>query len=261
MNIVLMHGILGFGAVIPPIPDYFHGVADHLRQTIPARVFLTAVAPAGTVIVRAREAARQIDHALSTGLLDRREPVHLIAHSMGGLDARHLLSNNLQGLTPHVATLVCIGTPHLGSPVATLVHDVNLLRPFLIAAAGRVHLLESLLQRTDAVADLSGTAAEAFNVQCPDVSTVRYLNIAGTGRRAGRRTSRFFLPSFLFLASRTRDQSDGVVPFQSATGRDAPFETWDADHGDLIGHDLDNLVAAPSAAHLARYGALVLRLS
>jgi triacylglycerol lipase len=261
MNVVLMHGVLGFGAVIPPIPDYFHGVADHLQQTIPARVFLTAVAPAGTVIVRAQEAARQIADALSAGLLDRSEPLHLIAHSMGGLDARHLLSNNLHGLVPHVATLVCIGTPHLGSPVATLVEHANLLRPFLLGGAGHVPVLESLLQRTDAVADLAEGAAEAFNAKCRDVSTVHYLNIAGTGRRTGRQTSMFFQPSFLFLASTKRVQSDGVVPFHSATRHEAPFETWDADHGDLIGHDLDDLAAAPSTAHLARYAALVRRLS
>lgn len=260
MNIVLMHGVLGFGAVVPPIPDYFHGVADHLRQTIPAQVFLTAVAPAGTVVVRAQEAARQIDHALSAGLLDRREPLHLIAHSMGGLDARHVLSNNLHGLAPHVATLVCIGTPHLGSPVATLVDNTDLLRPFVMAAAGRVHLLESLRQRTDAVADLSETAATAFNEQCRDVNTVRYLNIVGTGRRTAVQTSLFFLPSYLFLEFTTRHQSDGVVPLRSATRNEAPFETWDADHGDLIGHDLDNLPAAPSTAHLDRYSALVRRL-
>jgi triacylglycerol lipase len=260
MNIVLMHGILGFGSVVPPIPQYFHGVADHLRQTMGARVFATAVAPAGTVTLRAREAARQIDDALSSGALDPGERLHLIAHSMGGLDARHILSNDLMGLAPRVATLVCIGTPHFGSPVATLVNDTDLLRPFVIAGAGRIHLLESLRQHTDAAADLSETAAQAFNDQCRDVETVRYLNIAGIGRRTAAHTSLFFHPSFLFLALTTREQNDGVVPFHSATRNETPFAIWDADHGDLIGHDLDNLRAAPSAEHLARYDALVRRL-
>jgi triacylglycerol lipase len=260
MNLVLMHGVLGFGTVVPPIPQYFHGVGDHLRQTLGARVFATAVPPAGTVALRAREAARQIDNALSAGTLDPREPLHLIAHSMGGLDARHILSTNVLGLTPHVATLICIGTPHLGSPVATLVSKVNLLRPFVVAGAGRVQLLESLRQHTDAVADLAETAAPAFNEECRDVETVRYLNIAGIGRRTAAHTSLFFHPSFLFLALTTRDQNDGMVPLHSATRNQQPFEIWDADHADLIGHDLNHLSAAPSAEHLARYEAIARRL-
>ena len=45
------------------------------------------------------------------------EREHIIAHSMGGLDARHAIAH-VPGLAGRVATLVTIGTPHRGSPVA-----------------------------------------------------------------------------------------------------------------------------------------------
>jgi triacylglycerol esterase/lipase EstA (alpha/beta hydrolase family) len=48
--------------------------------------------------------------------------VHIIAHSMAGLDARYLLSHNLQSLANpgRVASLSTVATPHCGSPVADL---------------------------------------------------------------------------------------------------------------------------------------------
>jgi triacylglycerol lipase len=42
---------------------------------------------------------------------------YLIAHSMGGLDSRFMLSPaNLDHLAAHVASLTTISTPHHGSP-------------------------------------------------------------------------------------------------------------------------------------------------
>lgn len=48
------------------------------------------------------------------------EPLHIIAHSMGGLDARHAITNR-KDIVTRVKTLVTIGTPHLGSEVADAV--------------------------------------------------------------------------------------------------------------------------------------------
>jgi triacylglycerol esterase/lipase EstA (alpha/beta hydrolase family) len=40
--------------------------------------------------------------------------VHIIAHSMGGLDARHLIVD-IVTMADKVGTLATIGTPHLGT--------------------------------------------------------------------------------------------------------------------------------------------------
>ena len=42
--------------------------------------------------------------------------MHLIAHSMGGLDARHMIVR--EGMAERVASLTTVGTPHNGTPVA-----------------------------------------------------------------------------------------------------------------------------------------------
>ena len=87
MNVVLVPGLFGFdqlGGV-----DYFNGVAGHLEQTFPGLCVKAAKTdPLGTVATRADTLAQQI------GQLFGAENVHLVAHSMGGLDARFLASHN-----------------------------------------------------------------------------------------------------------------------------------------------------------------------
>src|SRR5947207_9923319 len=109
MNIVLMHGVLGFDRIGKI--EYFNGVAAHLRATFSsANVLTTAVNPLGTVKERATEAAGQIGGEPGGKVLAPDKPLHLIAHSMGGLDARFLISRNLQNLQARVRTLICLGT-------------------------------------------------------------------------------------------------------------------------------------------------------
>lgn len=50
--------------------------------------------------------------------------IHLVAHSMGGLTCRRLISNQIQKAAdapklPEIKTLITLSTPHAGSPVAT----------------------------------------------------------------------------------------------------------------------------------------------
>ena len=118
-TIVLAHGILGFGALplLPSPVNYFNGVAEHLRRQGHA-VFAPHVNPIGSIAQRGDQlAAAILDVPLSEG-----EQLHVIAHSMGGLDARHALAN-VDGVAARVKTLVTIGTPHRGSPVADAVDN------------------------------------------------------------------------------------------------------------------------------------------
>lgn len=233
-NIVLAHGVLGQSSVANV--EYFHGVRAHLEKKFGARVLSTDTPPVGTVESRANALAEQIVKTFG-----RREPVHVIAHSMGGLDTRMLISKNMQSLRPRIKTLICIGTPHRGSPVASLL-DNAVLR---VCGAHAVH-------------DLSERGARAIDEACPDVASVRYVHIAGVGRKNMLKpASLFFLPTFLIMAK--NGKNDGMVPFASATRGRKPDGIWHADHGDLIGHDLDDPLAAPSPVRLRAYADLVKR--
>src|SRR4051794_28528092 len=116
MKIILAHGVLGFG-VLGPL-EYFNGVAAHIEKTFPdVKVATAHVNPVGSVADRAESLAEFIAHEAAGG------PVCVFAHSMGGLDTRFALSNNRFGVCNHIATLVTIGTPHLGSPVADAIES------------------------------------------------------------------------------------------------------------------------------------------
>src|SRR5215510_8132283 len=92
MNIVLTHGILGFNTVLGI--EYFNGIKGHLEKKFNAKVLATKVDPVKSIKDRGAELGNLILAALGkTGTiptLNPKENVHIIAHSMGGLDSRVL---------------------------------------------------------------------------------------------------------------------------------------------------------------------------
>lgn len=270
MNIVLAPGVLGFNQF--GRLQYFNGVARHLRTVFPdAHVLPATTDLLGTVADRAELLARQIVAARSPTApederLDPSQPIHILAHSMGGLDARLLIAANLEGLRPRIASLTGIGTPHLGSPVATFLDQGNLFTilprlPLIGGALGAlVDDLQDLRAKTNAVDDLSEEVAGRFDHDHADDPGVRYFEVVGIGRPGRRPTSMFFKACFQALGG--RGQSDGVVPLRSATRNftRTPIAEWPGDHADLIGHDLDNPAGPPAFPHLAKYEELVREL-
>jgi len=247
INIALVPGVLGFrhiGSI-----HYFNGVAPHLEQVFPGlTVREMTTDPLGTVADRSRVLALEIVKAFGSS-----EPVHLIAHSMGGLDARYLVAKNVSGVGSRIKTVVSIGTPHLGSPVASLLQRLNFFDRILDFLHLRGGLLAELHAKVNAVHDLSEEGAAELDRQCPDDPGVRYLEIAGTGRQgASSPTSAFFAPTYRFLSERV-GPNDGIVPLTSAERGRKLFATWAADHGDLIGHDLDRPLGKPRFDHLRAY--------
>jgi triacylglycerol lipase len=114
--------------------------------------------------------------------------VHIIAHSMGGLDARYLIST--LGYASKVKSLTTLSTPHRGSPLADIglgiTHDLTTSQEDAILAIGKL-----LGEDTDkdalnrALVDLSEAQAPAFNAANPDAPGVTYFSYAGYSSVAG----------------------------------------------------------------------------
>jgi triacylglycerol lipase len=273
MNIVLAHGILGFSHLdIPLAPqDYFAGIAAFLRIRFGANVIAPAVDPTAGIEIRAEMLGNAIRDALDAQELRVSEPIHIIAHSMGGLDARRLITRTpaiqAKAGASEIRTLATIGTPHRGSPIADLValkfldHIPLLSSTVKDADVALGKLLAHFRISLDGLHDLTSEAAQHFNAANPDRPTVRYLSVAGRGRDGGVPTSGFFLPYYLFIQAHSlgREQSDGVVTVSSAKWGDFDPNLWPADHADEIGHDLDRPLGKPDPETFQRYEQVVLR--
>lgn len=211
--VLLMHGL---GALaLPWRSSQLHPVAMHLRQH-GIRAYAPNVAPYAPV---AQRAERWHQH-LQTILQETRAPkIHLIAHSMGGLDARYLIVHFER--SQHIASLTTIATPHQGSSLAQLI----LKRPAFLQ-----HRLEHLARRLshlvlpeeptgllEAIAQLTPAyVTEVFNTEVPDPLDIPCFSWAGM---AGPGTAVPITPCIAPLAHyiyRHEGLNDGYVSVQSA---------------------------------------------
>jgi len=201
LPVVLAHGFLGFDEIELGRNKhlYFRGIGTHLEK-LGAQVYSPRVPPASSISARAQRLADLI-RALP-------EPrVNIVAHSMGGLDARYAISQ--LGLGGRVASLITIGTPHLGTPLADAGH----------ALFGRITRL--LRRIIDLTPGWSRTAA--LNRAIPSV----------VGKSGRLRTNPLLWPSHLYLAERS-GPNDGVVPANSQAWGEVLHEI-EADHWAQIG--------------------------
>lgn len=215
--IVFAHGLLGFGEMKLGTGRlrYFKDIPDHL-ESAGNRVLMSGVSPTGSIARRAEKLKANIIREFGES------PVHVIAHSMGGLDARYMISH--LDMAGRVATLTCVGTPHRGSSFADW-----------ICAQGERTKSFALLLRLgvdlDAFADLTRESCAEFNKRTPDAAGVRYFSIAGDKPVA--RTLYILRPSHKIIA-REEGPNDGLVAIESARWGET-FEIWDCDHVNLVG--------------------------
>lgn len=102
------HGV----AVVTDGLHYFRGIQSFLNAD-GFDVHHTRVGFASSVADRSADLKAQVTEILQTTKADK---VHIIAHSMGGLDSRAMISR--LGMADKVASLTTIGTPHLGTSFA-----------------------------------------------------------------------------------------------------------------------------------------------
>jgi triacylglycerol lipase len=210
--IVLAHGLFGFariGVGRLTVTSYFRGIPQALTEA-GNRVLVTRVPALGGVDVRAARLGEQILNAFPG------EPVHVIGHSMGGLDARRLLAD--ASWRRRVLSLTTVGTPHLGSALA----DFAKLR------AGRVfRLMTALGVEPRGCLDVTRRAARRFHRQQPALTDLPCFCVAGspTPDTVGwplRRTHA--------ALSELEGPNDGLVPVESALAFGTPLPLWPLDH-------------------------------
>jgi len=89
--------------------QYWSSILNILRKTVGAEVIVTAVPGTGSITSR----AEQLNQFLQIKALGR--GINFMAHSMGGLDCRHLITH-IEPVDYTPLSLTTIATPHRGSP-------------------------------------------------------------------------------------------------------------------------------------------------
>jgi len=258
--VVLAHGFFGFAEIVGI--QYFKGVEDHLKNRFSGlRVVTTEVAPNDLVEDRAAQLWSQIERI--------GEKVHIVAHSMGGLDSRFMISPHGLDKSERVASLTTIATPHWGSPIADYIlerydqvssEEVDRFAEKLsrldrkarkiikiLKGTGEVwrYLLEFSRLGDGGLNHLKTSYLREFNQtygDAPGVSYFSYGGVSGPGEKDPL-PAHIFIPWALVLLSdiaRAGGRNDGMVAVESAKWGHYKGEI-PADHFKQVGHDLTGL--------------------
>jgi triacylglycerol lipase len=219
--IVLQHGLFGFARFeLGKLRlSYFHKI-DRALSERGHPLIVSNVHPTGPIRLRAMQLKKTILEEIKLlGITDR---VMIVAHSMGGLDARYMISR--LGMAEKVAALVTISTPHRGSPYADwALKNVG-------KRMGGLKLMKVLGLNVQAITDLTPQACVRFNDRVPDHPEVRYFSISAA--RAMRMMPAFLMHSCKLIGD-AEGPNDGMVSVSSATWGEH-LETWPADHLHVI---------------------------
>lgn len=254
--LVLCHGLFGFDTLSSPIPliikdqSYWHGIKETL-QAKGATVLTGSVAPAGSIAERAQMLAdslylklvknrhEQLDGSTAAVETVSKDPapatsatdpvfVNIIGHSMGGLDARYMISNlDMRGIKP--VSLTTVATPHHGSYFADFVVDRILSKQaqrllLKFGPAFGVNSLEGIHQLTRQYLN------SEFNPKCPDDPSVLYMSYGARFRPGITSTLRYPWKKI----KRAEGDNDGLVSVQSAQWGNYMGTIDDCDHLDVI---------------------------
>ncbi|OAD00160.1 hypothetical protein MUCCIDRAFT_15035, partial [Mucor lusitanicus CBS 277.49] len=225
--IVLCHGLFGFDIRGPQnIPalqfHYWSGVEDTLAK-LGAKIIVTKVPQAGSIWERS--------HALHTILKSILvgKNVNFVAHSMGGLDCRHLLAN-FHDRPYQVQSLTTICTPHRGSPVMDWFRDQFGVGHSRLPTGLKLDKLLVDWFDEPAYAHLTTDfCKDYFNPNTPDDPNVKYYSY-GAAAKFPAWSSLLGIPGQ--MVQEKEGDNDGIVSVQSAKWG-TYVKTIQADHWDL----------------------------
>ena len=258
--LVLAHGFFGFAEMAGL--EYFRNIKGYLQKKIPdLKVFITEVAPNDLVKDRAQQLWDQIEKI--------GEKVHIIGHSLGGLDSRYLISPQGLNKSERVISLTTISSPHWGSPVADFIidkcekfgsQDIDKIiyklpshkrKPKKIIKALQErsevwrYLTELFNFSTKAMTNLTIYFLKEFNQKYPDSPDVKYFSysgVAGPGEKDYIPPVMFITWAIVFLDDdeRAGGRNDGLTAVNSAKWGEFKGEI-PADHFKEIGYDLSGV--------------------
>ncbi|KAJ7786122.1 Alpha/Beta hydrolase protein [Mycena metata] len=175
--VVFCHGLLGFDSVtigpsIAPMQvTHWRGIKEVLEAN-GTEVLITRVPATSSPVDRAKVLEEKISEAYPG------RSVHLIGHSMGGLDCRYLTTHLTQRKF-RVLSITTIAAPHRGSSFAD----------HFLATVGRTRM-PSVLSLLDLLPNGGGDgkafecltieSMRKFNAETPDDPTVRYFSWGAT---------------------------------------------------------------------------------
>jgi triacylglycerol lipase len=258
MNLVFASGFLVPQRILGI--DYFRGLEDHIGDR--HATLFPEVPPAGSSVDRAAVLAAAIQDKFPAGW------IHIIAHSMGGLDSRVLIARNLEGLSNpgRIKSLTTVSTPHRGSPVADLVVGPRPGDDRRQAYDAITHALGLLGIDTGSLKDLTTQGAAAIPDPMQTHPLIRYRSCCASGRSHDRplelSTCVAFVPTHSYIQTVTGQENDGMVPLESAKYGELQQPFWQCDHADAIGYNLDDPLNLGQSQfdHLAAYDAIISQL-
>jgi triacylglycerol lipase len=222
--IVLAHGLLGFdelrlaGNFLPGI-HYWRGITDAMRAN-GIEVITASVPASGSIEERAFKLSQDIASKADG------KSVNIIAHSMGGLDARYMISR-LHPDNVEVLSLTTIASPHRGSAFADFcfqeIGDERLPHFYRFfdrigVSTGAFHQLTRRYMR------------EEFNPKTPDARGVKYFSYGATVTPSF--WSAFYRPHRIM--EKLEGANDGLVSVESSKWGTYKGTLVDVSHLDLI---------------------------
>jgi triacylglycerol lipase len=220
----------GYGALASFLPGgMLHAEAMYLRERgVPA--YAPHVNPYETVAARTVQWENRLERVFEETSAER---VNLVGFSLGGLDARHIASD--QRWVGRIASIVTVATPHRGTPLASyLLEGSERLAWWSIQAMG---LMGKAAWKDDppnvaaSLAELTPAhVTEVFDPAHPlpkDVWCASYSARAVAGIYPPLRVS-------LRILTQLAGENDGLVPTVSAIWAEH-LGTVEADHARLVG--------------------------
>jgi len=186
--VVLVHGFMGFDeiGITGYKKSYFKGVAREIEKH-GVKVYKIKLPAVASVKERAARLAEQIK-------VLPEDRFNIIAHSMGGVDARYAITK--LGLCKRTASLTTISSPHHGIVLAEKIYG----------------LLNKLKINVDALNDLSEKSMEHFNKIIKDKPNIDYLCV--TASVPSVIAAGVLALNYIFLLKKA-GENDGIVPTAS----------------------------------------------
>src|SRR4051812_31601664 len=165
-TVVLHHGL--WARPGPVSTQYWRGI-DQALAAQGYDVLVTEVHRSAGVAVRAQQLRQQIVRHLNH--FDRpNQKVAIVAHGVGGLDARYAISK--LDLHDRVAGLVTVGTPHRGSSYFDwVVRNLD--------KSGKFKRMRRMGLELGAVVDATTYRARPLSESLPDATGVKYFSVCG----------------------------------------------------------------------------------